>query len=442
MSDTKPNIENDDSKMFRLLVYGAERLGYATPTSEIKTNNITTTFAPFDTELKFQDFDGVILFQGIWAKWRRIDSPYGECHEYLSDVQNDMLRVRVKQLQALVVKGGFITFLMGRMVHDDFDLAKEVLSWFSNTYYQQMADHEFFGKIYFNELENYFRSDYGVSKTKFNHYGNADYRVIADISNYDGEVAVCLDRRFFFLPCHAINKDEKNVQDLFKTLTPGLVGTYRKLNQELPKWANDFKFTTEKDFIKEKECLEEKLDTVNKQIASLKDFKKPLVLSGTLLAENLVDLMKNGMGLETTGKDNGYEDLQLWDKPEKGDASVIAVIEAKGVNGNVKREAINQVDDHRERNNFKSDFPGILLANTFIKSSNSLADKDKPIEQEQINHAIKMNVLMLRILDLIRAYDLILSSALKVEDFQKILLTEKGWLEVSDGKINLHNTQK
>ena len=328
---------------------------------------------------------------------------------------------------------------MGRMIQDDFDLAKEVLNWFSSTYFEQIPDNEFFRKIYFNELANYFKSDYGVSKTKFKHYSNADYRVLADISYYDGDVAVCFRRKIFFLPCHAIKKDEKNVQDLFKILIPGLVATYRKLNQELPSWANDFKFITESRYIEDKEKLEKKLSTINKEIMNLEDFKKPLMLTNRLLVESIVNLMKNGMDLEVTGNDVGHEDLQLWDKSEQEKGSIIAVIEVKGVNANVTRENINQVDDHRERNSFKTDFPGILIANTFIRLSNSLEDKDKPIEQEQIDHAIKMNVLILRTLDLVRVYDLILVGSIESEDFKSMLLTKKGWLEVKEGKIRLHD---
>lgn len=424
--------------VFRILVYGIDRLGYNAPAENLITQNISLTFAPFDTELKFQDFNAVILFQGIWATWHTSHALYSD-GEYLTDIQNGMLRVRVKQLQALFTQGGFICFLMGRMVHDDFDLAKEVLSWFSNTYYNRIGDNEFFRKIYFGELLNYFNSDYGVSKTKFTHLGDADYRVIADISNYDGDVAVCFDRRIFFLPCHAIKKDESNVINLFKTLAPGLVATFKKLNQELPKWADDFKFTPEAKLSEQRKKLEEDLSGVKKEIITMEDFKKPLVLSGPMLAESIQNLMKNGMSLEVTNKDKGYEDLQLWDRPEEEKGPVVAVIESKGVNGNVDRAAINQVDDHRERNGYDGDFPGVLIANTFIKSSNSLVDKDKPIEQEQINHAVKMRVLILRTLDLIRAYDMILSGTMKIEDFKKILLAEKGWLEISDGKVIPHH---
>ncbi|MBI2029525.1 hypothetical protein HYT02_03865 [Candidatus Gottesmanbacteria bacterium] len=428
-----------ESDMFHILVYGIERLDYSSPKEKVVINKIELTFAPFDTELKFQNFNGVILFQGIWARWKSSNHLYGNNDDYLVEIQNDMLRVRVKQLQLLLSKGGFISFLMGRMSYNDFDLAKEVLGWSSITNFKQIPDHEFFRKIYFSELTNYFNSDYGVSKTKFNNYSSTDYRVLADISQYDGDVAVCLKGQIFFLPCHVIKKGEKNVRDLFKTLVPGLVTTYRKLNQELPNWLNEFQFDSESKYLKEKQILEDKFTIINQKIFNLKQFKKPLILTGKLLIESLVKIMKNGMSLEVTTKDDGYEDLQLWNRPKVENGSVIAIIEAKGVNGNVTREAINQVDDHRERNNFEANFPGILIVNTFIKSSNSIKDKDRPIEQEQIAHALKMGVLIIRTLDLVRAFDLILSKKIKIDKFKNILLKEKGWMEVKYGKITIHN---
>lgn len=115
------------------------------------------------------------------------------------------------------------------------------------------------------------------------------------------------------------------------------------------------------------------------------------------MVENVANVLKNGFSWNINSEDEKKEDLKISNEAEEP----IIFAEVKGKNKGVKREFINQTDSHRERAGFDSSFPSLLIINTHIKKSYSLQDKDQPVPDEQIKHAVKMGVLILRTLDLL-----------------------------------------
>jgi len=93
---------------------------------------------------------------------------------------------------------------------------------------------------------------------------------------------------------------------------------------------------------------------------------------------------------------------------------------------------VNQADNHRERNGLPGEFPSLLIINTNMKSSTSLADKDQRVATEQIQHAARNNVLVLRTLDLINLASLFLIKEVSSEKVVELLTTSCGWLRVDD----------
>lgn len=441
---------------FRVLVYGAEKLGYSIPNdSQDATirvavtephfrpanegsinigNGIELVFRPFNTKDQFQDYDGVIMFQGIWAK-RMVTNNYYDPREYVGEKQNDELQKRTKQLQQLLKKNGFVCFLMDRLEHDDFDLSKNVLGWFGSTYFEAIRDSAFVTPKR-SELIAYCEK-YSVARTKFTTYTNAENEVLLVAGGES--VGICFDSQIFYLPCHAPDKDADDTRQLFAMLGGGLVSLFKKMYQELPEWISKFGFSQEAEVVKQKEKLEEELLTLKEQLIIYSKYKSVLVTTSDKLRKDVAFVLESGLGYEVDADDELREDLKIIEKSKDQKNKVLAVVEVKGINGNVSREAINQVDSHRDRGGFKPDFPGILIANTFIKSANSITKKDKPIEKEQILHAHKNHVLILRTLDLLRALDLVKSDDKLREKFNELLFKEDGWLEVKDGNFTIHH---
>ncbi len=458
MSDKDKSTRED--KPLRILVYGIEKVGYEFPregTNEKVSvageepqfrkvlepilhieGNIKLVFEGFNTKEEFQNYDGVIMFQGIWAK-RGTSSDIYSSREYVYDQQNDELQKRVKQLQQLISKkNGFICFLMGRMEYDDFDLAKTVLGWFGSNHFESINDRSDVSSKR-GELIS-FCERYGVAKTKFSIYSDTDVEILMTTGGYDGYVGLCFGDRAYYLPCHAPEKDIDATKQLFTILGKGIVSLHKKKQQELPEWIAKFSFTKEVSIFEEKQILEQQLLDLQSQLAIYSRYKSILGASSDKLRKNVAFLLSSGFGYEIDETDELREDLKIVKKGKGDSVRVLALIETKGVNANVDREAINQVDSHRDRGGYKDHFPGILIVNTFIKSANSLTKKDKAIDKEQIAHAHKNHVLIMRTIDLLRALDLVIDCVEIKQKFDDILMKEAGWLEVKDGDFVLHQS--
>jgi len=245
-------------------------------------------------------------------------------------------------------------------------------------------------------------------------------------------------KKIFFLPCHALDKDEKSTKELFSKLGKGLVSLFKKFQQEIPEWVNKYKFSKENELLIEKKEFETKLNKINREINIFVSYKRIFILSGELLRDSVADVLESGFGFTVDRKDEFKEDLKIISSKKDGSKQVKALIEVKGINKNVNRESINQVDSHRERSGFKDDLLGILIANTFIKASNSIKDKDRPIDKGQVDHDKRNNVLIIRTIDLIKALDIVLEDRKNFLVFEKKILGKKGWLEVKDGEFIVH----
>ena len=115
----------------------------------------------------------------------------------------------------------------------------------------------------------------------------------------------------------------------------------------------------------------------------------------------------------------------------------IALVEVKGTSrGGVQREHVNQADSHRERAKLAASFPSILIINTNLKAS-TLGEKDQAVASEQVQHAARNNVLILRTLDLLNLIALRLAGQIDVQRVTAILTGSAGWLVVTTGGIEL-----
>ena len=103
--------EQEVPRTYRLMAYAVERK-HRTPLQEpIRDRNYTLTFERFDTARRFNEFDGVIVFQGIFESFKVVhnwmDEPYFEqtCHR-------DELDKRRKEIELLLQQGGFVCFVL------------------------------------------------------------------------------------------------------------------------------------------------------------------------------------------------------------------------------------------------------------------------------------------------------------------------------------------
>ena len=119
---------------------------------------------------------------------------------------------------------------------------------------------------------------------------------------------------------------------------------------------------------------------------------------GERLEDAVCNAFEQGLGVKVRREESFREDMALVDS----EGHQIALIEVKGTTGGgVQREQVNQADSHRERAGLPGDFPSLLIINTNINKAASMEDKDQPVAQEQVEHAARNNVLIIRTIDLL-----------------------------------------
>jgi hypothetical protein len=89
---------------FNLLVYAIERRGLKSLPDQIVDRNYTVAFEPLTTQRRFNEFDGVIMFQGTFESFEGQRDWKGGITQVHS-CNRDELDKRKNELQLLLNKG-------------------------------------------------------------------------------------------------------------------------------------------------------------------------------------------------------------------------------------------------------------------------------------------------------------------------------------------------
>jgi len=127
-----------------------------------------------------------------------------------------------------------------------------------------------------------------------------------------------------------------------------------------------------------------------------------------------------------TKRDEIYEE-DFW-ITERNRETVI--VEAKGLDKNLKRPHISKLDEHRGAREKPDEFPALLVVNSF-NNAKSLQEKNKNISTNEIKKAVRTNVLLLRTIDLCNAYTLMEKKVLTPSQLLTSIKKETGWLKVT-----------
>ncbi|MCK4447545.1 MAG: hypothetical protein KAW56_10750 [Candidatus Marinimicrobia bacterium] len=431
-------VRKSNDRVYNILVYGIERVRLIPPENDIISHNYKLFFEPFDTKKRFSDFDGVILFQGIFEDYKYEQNMYGI---FLNDYvcHKDELDKRCKEIDILIENQGFICFLLCSPFHDSDstsrnyrknDLSKIYLN-YPSFYRKNYSQRTSWVKSKYNEF-NKFLKFFGATNSYFvNLNKNIDLKIIAESGKQI--TGMILFNRFFFIPSLIPENMPENIEEYFTLLSEAITSTVNKLVFEIPEWINEFKFKKEIKYLTEKSVLQDRINKINDNIELYQRFKRILLLDGEVLVDAVVELFEKGLNLNVNKHDDLKEDIKILNK----DNNPIILGEIKGTNRGLKREHINQLDNHRERSDYPPEFPGILIINTHIKNSRNLKEKDKDIPKEQIKHAVKMNILLLRTLDLLRLLRLIDDNCISRDKALKIFKSEVGWLKVESSKYEV-----
>jgi len=429
-------LDDTESKKIRLLVYGTELAGLTPPSEQIEDRNFTLIFEKFTTQKRFNEFDGVLIFQGIFESFERKSNYHTSWLDHKCD--RDELDKRMKELHLLLQSGGFVCFILTRPFIDredrdsyiDSDLTKRELN-YSNFYRENFNSRVAHLETKRDEFIRFF-DVYGAANTHFkNLNGNVDLRVIAEFRGR--VVSFALFDNSFFIPCLLPDNNSERVEEFFRLLSDALASTRKKLQVEIPSWVSEFKFAQEEPLIENRVQLLTEVEHIDSKLRELNQFKRVLVCDGDALVDCVRDVFSLGFRVKVDGIDELREDLKLLN--DKNDP--LFFIEVKGTNRGVKREHINQADSHRERADLPPDFPALLIMNTHIKNSRTLSEKNQDIAFEQVTHARKSNVLILRTYDLLGLLKMHLAEKIGLDEVKVLLATNSGWLRVVDQDIQV-----
>ncbi len=414
-----------------ILVYGIERFNLRYNEKSIIDTNFILEFEEFRTNKKFQDYDGVILFQSTFENIETRRGGYASPDYLEVTYDRDELVKRRNQLSQLLDKGKFVCFLIHRSFIDstryqedasDTDLCK-----ISTILKRHSLEGDFqINKVYRSEFGQFLK-DYGIARVEFLLYSDLEPHVRRICETYRNRLTgfILLNNRYF-IPCFL--PDENAVEDFFKKLASALIATSKKLFQEIPSWVDDYKFKTEEGILEEETELQKRIEEFQKKKDIYKKYKRCLCYDGELLVESIENILKEGFGLNLDDRqDDKIEDRVILDADKKE----IALLEIKGTNDNIQNIHISQADMHRSRREKVANFPTILIVNTFIKSSNSIVDKTKDVNQVQIKLAFDRAILMMKTIDLLNLLYLKEQGKIEQKDIIDIFTKQYGCLVVS-----------
>jgi hypothetical protein len=420
-------------RKYTLLAYGNERIGISQPSQDISNGNFVLSFEPFNTDKRFYEFDGVILFQGIFEKYR-----YEEVWDGIDlnhSYDRNELDKRKKELSLLIEKGGFVCFILHKPFVDSYyysgytqdlsgtDLCKYCLT-FSSFYRKDYTKRSTHVRSLRDEFTRFLEL-YGAASSYFENYNSGlDLRKIAEING--SVVGMVLFDREFFIPSLVPENTNDRIIEYFSILCDALTSSFNKLRIEIPSWLSQFSFEKENTLIQKKQSLIEEIEATDNELAKYTQYKKVLLGSGEILVENVYTLLVSGFGFKVDSEDEFKEDLKIIND----DNDPLVFVEVKGTNRGVKREYINQTDSHRERAGFNSTFPSLLVINTHIKNSASIKDKDQIVPKDQIRHATRIGVLIVRTLDLLFMLRHLSNGKVSQQKVMDLFLNNVGWLKV------------
>jgi len=413
----------------RILVYGVLR--YGVKAGEIKAPNYKLEINGSDAP-RFDDFDGLVLFQGAFETFSMGSSGIGSYLKH--ECSHAELEQRSRETINLLKDGGFVCLLMTegflmRKNEQDFsktDLSKRLLSWrgIVPRNFGSCA-HGFSSKV--DDLREFVRR-YGAAWSELEHYPEKSrYKSIAAFG--DKDVALVVDGRFFAMPSLLPPRDDSASEGYLRTLVDGVIALKERLSTALPGWASQYQFTEEKRLADERDSLAASMASIDARLDELERLKRVLVLQSEPLVDAVVEVFERALPIRAKRKEDFREDIEIINSGSE----VIAMAEIKGVSGGVAREHVNQADSHRERNGRPPEFPSLLIINTHHGKSASLSDKDKDVANEQVQHAAKLNVLILRTMDLLNLASLHIEGRMSAEDVTSLLTKSGGgWLKVGE----------
>jgi len=278
-----------------------------------------------------------------------------------------------------------------------------------------------------------FIKKYGVAKTVFGFpYGNTPSRRILARAG-QAVVGAEFDNQIFLLPFHTTQNDKFSATEIAVWVSRAIEDYRQKNAIPQPEWLDEFRFAQENTLACELEAVTQKKSELQAQLHGLKEYKGILTTSGENLRSIINAIFEDFFGLKVDPSDEGKEDGKILN--ENGE--LLAIFEVKGVKKGISRENINQVDSHRERNGLSTSTPAILIINNQMDVDGIEARLNTSVAKEQIEHAVKLRILIMRTIDLLFLMKHLEDKSIsdRGTELLKLMQSPGGWLKADDSNF-------
>ena len=280
-------------------------------------------------------------------------------------------------------------------------------------------------------------SSYQVKRQEFQSYlrryagGNTSF-IVENPEEFD---VICLDNRntiagfckayeggyVIFLPY--FREETRDFDQAMASLARGVFTYLSGTAEQEPQWAKSYVFDKEAPLQDKLRRAEERVRKLKSELTSFEALRTVLWQREYRLRQSVSSFFGE-LGMDTRRDEASEGDFWI-----VRDGKNIAMVEVNDMNGNLTRQDVVKVGEHRRARGLPGDFPALLVANTFA-TLQSITAKDKRIEPTVCRAAADDHILVMRTLDLARLYNLISSDRLQVNMLQDILSQKAGWLMV------------
>jgi hypothetical protein len=383
--------------------------------------------------------DGVIIPQGIFEKIETRKSTFLGVTTEVTEVSFDKwaLLERERQVFDLLREGKWVCFLLGKIIDeipqgidlkpiDDTDLCKRILNAFN------VGRHHRFNlaipvriRTRDSEFESYVRG-YGSPTTVLDlpHVQSIERRVLAELTN-GAAVGVEFDRQLFFLPFSPPNKKWPTAVSAVRSLALAISRYRQRRVIEIPSWVDEIRFKSEESLHLEINSLLEKVNRLETQAESLRDYKAILTTSGVSLKSRIVAILESFFELKIDWIEEDHEQAIVKDDND----SAFAILDAKTTDGDVENTWIDQLSSARATRGLPESATAVLLVSNDISSRWIDRRLERLISEDQVQYARDHNVLIVRTIDLLFLMQHLENDPHRKKRLARLLSSGGGWLK-------------
>ena len=283
-----------------------------------------------------------------------------------------------------------------------------------------------------NEFQEYM-SRHGTSKNYFRRRAEATrWDVIADDPDNSSSLAFAVhlaNGTVMYLPCQLDVRTYDSVQDLFRTLIACVTAYLARTRSELPQWAAEPLFEGEKLLADRRTQLEQELKRCEHDLQPFSSAKQLLFEGEYGLEDAAARFLSTECGIRVEREETYREDFWLLD----ADQQRTAICEVKSHAKGLRRADIYALYSHRDGYDLEDGFPAVLFVNVNMSAA-GWKDKLRPLDRGLCRLAADNKILIVRIEDLVFAWDSVRQGRLTSVDLLAMLTSQVGWLSFqSDG---------